>query len=310
MKLYWPEGPTGSLPSLWTFADYPIVDDVSFGMKARIEQLSDNKPLPYYALLSQPVAGYPQPTIQRKTLSFTGAITVSAPAAVARDLGWQQTAVFGVPLATAGTVTRAAVFPAQFLGTSGNFTMSYGSATIQALALFPAYIYVYRPSTSSVVGIVSQMNVPDDTWLIPTTSMNNYTRPNGTAGTGPGTGWKAWLSETTKTNYWAHADVDAEAGDVVCYEMWHCSVTANRIGSVSWVADYMLDINPPTSVLYPYDSWAEAYNSATFFAWNDLASDLGPFPDGPSCPPTEVLTGSAQSCNAFAAPTGGTATES
>jgi hypothetical protein len=249
--------------------------------------------------------------------------------------------------------------------------------------MFPGFIYVYRPSTNSVVGIVA---VPKFSTANVMDNITSYGSSRAFGGSDRGgekyfTSWTQTWTTTMMGLYWNLSSVNALAGDLVVYEMWGSNYFSYG-GAVDsewtiWLqVGWSGEINPSNpSAGYSYDQSyglattgdvADARGFNTFFYWNDLSpgpapaiptlfsapvnlTDVSPgtgphisltFDNpvgiigptiGPSVgqiavtsvtqvdtthidlnlatAPSEVLSGEAQACNAFRAPTGTEATD-
>lgn len=267
MKLYFPAASTGStLASLWSLASYPIASDAT--NKAWLAQLVDNQGLPFYLLQTYPVAN-------RGTLRFTGTCNITPTAGTLRDYCYKQLGVFGVQLSGSGTIPYAWVFANSWLATSAYATMSFGSSGIQGVAFFPAFVYIYRPSTQSVVGTLASP-LSSGRWSDMVYNCTSYVRAAGAGGTGPGNGWYAFFSEYQKSLDYTRQNVDFQNGDYLCYEMWGCSYTSARTGTMSWIVDFDVGWNGGVSTDQPWGTnTALNHNGNCFFYWDDLSAPVG-----------------------------------
>jgi hypothetical protein len=200
--LFFPGSSSGVLASRWTAASMPQIAQVPGGAWINTEYLSDNKALPFYLL---------QPTLPTPgTIALSGNMR-------GQDRNWDvsfaQQFCYGVKL-NAGDVPWAWAFPANPLAVSGtkSYTWVSGSAGV---GIFIPFVYVWRPSTQSVVGYLWDGYTSTSSFANIQYSQFNAMYNSNSAVFEQWTGWPA-----ASTGFYTNSTVAAQAGDFLVVEVW------------------------------------------------------------------------------------------
>ena len=279
MKLYFPLAPTATLPSIWSAAGYPITTPCDSNQgKVWMSQLSDFKPLPFYPLQLTPPSS-------KGNLSFSGQGVHTALTFGQYDFDPTQQFILGAAINRAGIIPKDIVLSLTFLAYSGRNIVSW-MGTYRNATLSPAFVYVYRPSTNSIVGVVAKGPFGNISKLASSTLINSYVGGNGPGGTVDTTSWRSCSPEFSTA--WTYYDVTAAVGDLLCWEMWGTAwSTLFDNQTITWSITLDVGWNGTTGTDQVFNKagnidTVRGYNN--FFYWDDLAgltqtnfSGPGPF---------------------------------